>query len=94
MPGNFILNITGSPRKTGAIQIFLGIVKARFEKFSPDHTVEIINFARINYRIEVKGTPERIDYLDNMMGSVKLYMGRYFSDWHYEIDVFYTESGG
>lgn len=93
MPGTFVLNMTGRPLKTGAVDILLGILKSRFEKFSPDHEVNIIHFGRISFRIEVSGTPEKFDYLDNMMKSVKLYIERYLSNWEYDITVKYTESG-
>lgn len=94
MPGTFVLNISGTPLKSGSVDILMGILKFRFDKFSHDHQVNITQFARLEYRIEIRGTPEDFAYLDNMIKGVQTYTPRYLDNWKIDIVVNYTEQGG
>lgn len=94
MPGTFTLNISGVPLKSGSVELLLGILKNRFEKFSKDHQVNWTHFGKLEYRIEVKGTPGDFPYLDNMIKGVQLYTPRYLDKWKIDIVVDYIETGG
>ena len=94
MPGTFALSISGNPLTSGSVDILMGILKFRFDKFSPDNQVSITHFARLKYRIEISGTPEDFAYLDNMIKGVQIYTPRYLDKWKIEIKLNYTEKGG
>lgn len=91
--GEFELAIVGDGIKYGNDVILINILKSRFEKFAPDYQVRAYRFARLSYRFIVEGTPERLDYLDNMIKSVKTYTPKYFRNWGYSIRVKFEESG-
>ena len=93
MAGTFELIMNGDPITEGGAQVMVNILRSRFGTFSSDHTVDLIHFAGISYRIVVKGTPDNFDYLDNMMKAVNLYIPRYLRKWHYELEVNFRERG-
>lgn len=93
MPSTFELAIVGNMIKPGDAETLVKILTSRFEIFAPDHKVSVYHFMRIKYRVIVDGTPERFDYLDNMIKSVKTYTPKYFRNWGYSIKVKFVESG-
>ena len=93
MPGTFEINISGDQRVTGAFDKLFNQLMLRFETFAPGYESKIITFARINYRLEIKGEPKRFDYIDNLERSIKTYIGKYLTDWKYDIKIKYVESG-
>ncbi len=93
MPGKFELVMFGNPITIGSPDVLVSILRSRFSQFSLDHKVDVIHFARISYRIVVTGTPENMNYLDNMMKAVALYIPRYLYRWGYDLSVNFKESG-
>lgn len=93
MPSTFELAIVGDIIKPGDDQTLLNILKSRFDIFAPDHKIGVYHFQRITYRVIIDGTPERFEYLDNMIKAVKTHSPKYLRNWGYSIKVKFVESG-
>lgn len=87
MENTFLLKIEGDILNPGDQQLLINAIRPRIEHFSPDHEINVYGFLRSSYRIEVEGTPENFDYVDNMLSSVKLYIRRYLRNWKFVLNV-------
>lgn len=93
MPGEFVINISGDQIEAGAFDKLINKMKPRLEVFAPGYEINVTTFARIRYRIEITGIPQRFDYLDNLVKSMKIYILKYLKNWEYTVEVKFVESG-
>jgi len=94
MPGDYFINISGSEKEPGAFDKLITLLKPRVETFAPGSEINIFNFARINFRIQIKGVTVRFDFLDNLEKSMKRYILQNLNNWQYDIEVSLIETGG
>jgi len=94
MPGEYFIKITGKENETGALEKLINILRPRIEIFAPGSEINIFNFARINFRIEIKGVPSRFDFLDNLQKFMKANIIKNLNNWKYNIIVSYIDTGG
>lgn len=93
MPGEYFINISGENLEEGAFEKLITQLKPRLEIFSPGYEINIYSFAGIKHRLEITGVPKRFDFVDNLIKSMKVYMGKYTGKWEYDIIVKFIESG-
>jgi len=93
MAGTFTIQITGDVLKPGYQQIFISVIRPRLDRFSTDYDVKVTGFLRKSYRIEVEGTPDNFDYIDNLIDSIKLHIIKYLRKWAFSVKVNLTERG-
>lgn len=94
MPGEYILNISGQQKKHGAFEKLVSQLRPRIETFAPGSEINLFNFARLNFRIQITGVPSRFDFIDNLVKSMKGYIIENLRKWKYDITVSYIDTGG
>ena len=94
MQGDYFINISGSEKESGAFDKLINQLRPRVETFAPGSEINLYNFARINFRIQIKGVVSRFDFIDNLEKSMKRYILQKLNNWKYDIQVSFIETGG
>ena len=94
MPGQFKINISGQEIERGNFNKLVNIMQPRLRVFAPGSEINLYDFARLNYRIEIIGEKMKFDMLDNVVKTMKQYIEKYLRRWKYDIEINYIETGG
>jgi len=88
--GKFGIDIYGLEKKGGDYEKFKGIMRSVIGKFAYGHQWK--KYYKIpRRRIVIYGTPGRMDYLDNVVKSLRDNLNKYFRNWSFKIVVNYVE---
>jgi len=90
----FTVEIAGSIKQGKDIDIFVRRAHASILKIDSDAQLEIINFARLNYKFVWTGIVKFINNVDNTYIQSKKYTEEFLEKWVYKILVEYDEKQG
>ncbi len=92
MAGTFKIEIQGDVLRPGDQQLLVNALRPRVELFTRDYDISVFGFIRKSYRIEISGTPQRFENVDNFLSTSITLIKRYLSKWKIIIKINLIES--